>query len=104
MRYAMVVGCLLFPMVCSAETLLEDSRGAIVTCDGGGADVSCRIKRDRLATYVKCYEQMKDAILLMSQIAPGYSSPEVNAQPIPADQQDEIVDYWRETIQRCAGK
>ncbi len=43
MRYAVVifVGCLLFPNVGLAKVVLEDSRGAIVTCRNA-SDISLK--------------------------------------------------------------
>lgn len=86
-----------------AGVFLEDSAGVVVACQGKDASaLTCNVKKERLALYVKCHEQMQDAMKVMHQFAPGYSN-EPQKNP-PADRQDDAVTYWRETMQRCVGR
>jgi len=109
---------LLWPGLGHSAVWLEDGGEVAMECKGeeSGA-ISCHANKERLAKYVKCHEQMKDAMRVMNQFAPEHSldrrsveavykspSDRLREEAAKLEQQDKAITFFRETLQRCVEK
>lgn len=105
------------PGVASATVWLEQDGQVIMSCkEQETGVVTCYPNQEGLAKYVKCHEQMKDALRLMNQVGLAHSEDppvfnptrksahSLREEAAKVEQQDQAIDFIRETLQRCAAE